>query len=67
MRHAIRVMRHGISHQWPLRHRDPSRSCLDRMDHRARLAGPISPAGAACARRAAGRRRSGPQAPDPSK
>jgi hypothetical protein len=35
MRHAIRVMRHGISHQWPLRHRDPSRSCLDRMDHRA--------------------------------
>jgi hypothetical protein len=41
MRHAIRVMRHGISHQWPLRHRDPSRSCPDRMDHRARLAGPI--------------------------
>jgi hypothetical protein len=48
MRHAIRVMRHGISHQWPLRHRDPSRSCLDRMDHRARSAGPIRPAGAPC-------------------
>jgi hypothetical protein len=50
-----------------LGHRDPSRSCLDRMDHRARLAGPIRPAGAPCGRRGGGRRRCGPPAPDRAK